>query len=191
MDFSAEARLCPLLRLSVFEEAADDVRDTLDPMPRPSLLPEMCEEEFDICQPHLSERFACRVFQEIGKLTLCGGDSRFGQASIFCHVPTVRIEFGLMRSSRTSRLLQPPGEAQPTTGDIAKLLLRPFRPRRHRVEVPAMRPVSCSAFDRRSFHWTRVVQIHADSRTIQHTGVRAQAVQSGTARSEVFQISEP
>jgi hypothetical protein len=33
---------------------------------------------------------------------------------------------------------------------------------------------------------TRIVQIHADSRTIQHTGVRTQAVQSGTACSEVF-----
>jgi len=72
-----------------------------------------------------------------------------------------------------------------------KFCWRPFWPRRHRVEVPAMRPVSCGAFDRRSFHWTRVVQIHADSRTILHTGVRAQAVQSGTARSEVLQVSDP
>jgi len=43
----------------------------------------------------------------------------------------------------------------------------------------------------RLFHWTRVVHTHADSRTIQHTGVRAQTVQSGTAGSEVFQVSEP
>jgi hypothetical protein len=57
---------CPPLHLTVFEEASDDVRHAIDPMPRPSLFTEMCEEDFDICEPHLLERFACRVFQELG-----------------------------------------------------------------------------------------------------------------------------
>lgn len=62
MDLSADARLCPPLHLTVFEEATDDVRHAIDPMPRPSLFTEVGEEAFDICQPHLHERFACRVF---------------------------------------------------------------------------------------------------------------------------------
>lgn len=47
MDFSADAWLCPPLPPTVFEEAADDVRHAIDPMPCPSLFTEMCEEDFD------------------------------------------------------------------------------------------------------------------------------------------------
>jgi hypothetical protein len=110
MDFSADAWLCPPLRFTVFEEATDDVRHAIDPMSSPSILTEMCEVDFDICQPHLLEGFANRVFQELGKLAPRGGDGRLRQASLFCHVPTVSIEFGMMWSRSTSRLLQPPGK---------------------------------------------------------------------------------
>jgi hypothetical protein len=54
------------LRLTALEEAADDVRHTVDPMPRPSLPAEMCEDGLDICQPHPLERFADRVLKDSG-----------------------------------------------------------------------------------------------------------------------------
>src|SRR5580658_10459601 len=190
MDFSAHAWFCSPLRLTVFEEATDDVRHAIDPMPRPSLFTEMCEENFDICQPHLLERLASRVFQELGQLAPRGGDGRLRQASLFCHVPTVRIEFGLMRSWRTSWLLQPPGEAQPTASDVTKFLLCRLRTGCHCVEELPVRPFRRGPLYYCALHLTRIVQIHADSRTIQHTCVRAQAMQSGTACSEVFQVSE-
>jgi hypothetical protein len=84
---SVDRRKWPLLRLNALEEAADDVRHTVDPMPRPSLPAEMCDQGLDICQPHPLERFAGRVLKDSGSLAPRGGDGCLPLASLFCHVP--------------------------------------------------------------------------------------------------------
>jgi hypothetical protein len=151
----------------------------------------MCEEDFDICQPHLFEGFSDRVSKKLGKLALRCRDGRSCQAPLFCHVPTVGIDFGLMRSWKRGQLLQSPGEAQPTASDIAKFFLCRLRTGCHRVEELPVRPFRRGLLYCRMLHQIRIVQIHADSRAIQYTGVCAQGVQSSTACGQMFQVSEP
>src|ERR1700691_869417 len=160
MDFSTDARLCPPSRLTVFEEAPDNVRHAINPMPRPSIFTEMCEEDFDICQPHLFEGFSDRVSKKLGKLALRCRDGRSCQAPLFCHVPTVGIDFGLMRSWKRGQLLQSPGEAQPTASDIAKFFLCRLRTGCHRVEELPVRPFRRGLLYCRMLHQIRIVQIH-------------------------------
>lgn len=83
--------------LAVFEEPPDDVSHTVDPMPRPSLLSQMRQKAFDICEAHLLKCFSCCVFEKLGELTLRSDDRSFCQTSLFCHVSEVCVELGLMR----------------------------------------------------------------------------------------------
>jgi hypothetical protein len=64
------------------------------------------------------------------------------------------------------------------------------------LDAIALRNFRCAHFRRSllyccALHQTRIIQIHAGSRAIQHTSICAQAVQSGTAGSKVFQVREP